>query len=155
MIDRLTFILNSRVASVKAYIGTRYNPIKADDCAMAYLDLESGVPCTIAHTGYKDKPGAGIEQSGGVVEISCTEAMLKVDNRRDLYRTVPGERGGKWEQVALEPVNTAAVELERLIENIENDTPETVSLEQARHIVAVMIACEESSRTRREVLLDA
>ncbi|MBI3973718.1 MAG: hypothetical protein HY332_20780 [Chloroflexi bacterium] len=41
------------------------------------------------------------------------------------------------------------------VESIENDTPEVVSVEQARHIVAVMNACEESSCTGREVRLDA
>ena len=157
MIDRLTFILNSRVAAVKAFVGTRYHvgKIKTDDCALAYLELESGVPCTLAHTGFRDKPGAGIEQSGGVVEISCTDAMLKVDNRRDLYRTVPDAEGkrGQWQQVPLEPVNTAARELECLIRNVERDEPETVSVDQARHIVAVMAACEESTRTGREVRL--
>src|SRR5206468_1087548 len=79
MIDRLTYILDSRVAAVKAFVGTRYHKgLKTDDCAMAYLELESGVPCTIAHTGYKDHPGAGVEQGGGQIVISCTEAMLKV-----------------------------------------------------------------------------
>ena len=157
MIDRLTFVLNSKVAAVKAYIGTRYNPIKADDCAMAFLEMESGVPATIAHTGFKDHPGAGINQPGGVVEISCTEAMLKIDNRRDLYRTVPDEegKGSRWEQVPIQQVNTAAVELESLIQSIERDTPPACTPEQARHIVAVMTACEESSRTHREVRLDA
>jgi predicted dehydrogenase len=151
MVDRLTFILNSRVAAVKAFVGTRYHAIGADDCAMAYLELENGVPCTIAHTGFKDKPGAGIEQSGGVIEISCTEAMLKVVDRRQLFRTVPGERAGQWQEVPLERVDTATVELAKLIECIEQDAPEAVSVEQARHIVAVLNACEESSRTRREV----
>src|SRR6266542_2255882 len=159
MIDRLTFILNSRVAAVKAFVGTRYHvgKIKTDDCAMAYLEMESGVPCTLAHTGFRDKPGAGIEQGGGVVEISCTEAMLKVNNSRELYRTVPGPegKGGQWEQVPLEPVNTAAKELECLIRNIERDEPETVSVEQARQIVAVTEACEESTRTGREVRIKA
>lgn len=157
MIDRLTFILNSRVESVKAFVGTRYHTgqIKTDDCAMAYLLLENGIPATIAHTGFKDKQGAGIEQSGGVIEISCTEAMLKVVDRSRLYRTVPAERGGQWEEVPVERRDTAAVELQSLIESIENNTPEACTVEQARHIVAVMTACEESSRTRREVIVRA
>lgn len=154
MIDRLTFILNSRVRSVKAYVGTRFHDIKTDDSAMAYLDLESGVPATIAHTGYKDHPGAGVEQSGGEIVISCTEAMLKIVDRQRLYRSAPGGRGGQWEEVPLERVDTTAVELQRLIECIREDKPETVSVEQARHIVAVMTACEESSRTGHEVAIE-
>jgi phthalate 4,5-cis-dihydrodiol dehydrogenase len=153
MIDRLTYILSSRVRSVKAYVGTRFHDIKADDSAMAYLDLESGVPATIAHTGYKDHNGAGVNQSGGEIIISCTEAMLKIVDRRQLFRSVPGGRDGQWEEVAIERVDTTALELQRLIECIEEDRPETVSVEQARHIVAVMIGCEESSRIGREVFI--
>jgi phthalate 4,5-cis-dihydrodiol dehydrogenase len=157
MIDRITYISGSRVKAVKASIRTIYNDIQADDSAMAYLDLESGVPATIAHTGYKDKPGAGVEQGGGEIIISCTEAMLKVDNRQRLFRSAPGgnRNQGEWQEVELERVDTTALELQRLIENIQNDQPETVSVEQARHIVEVMSACEESSRTGREVVIGA
>ncbi|MGH2350166.1 MAG: Gfo/Idh/MocA family protein [Chloroflexota bacterium] len=154
MIDRLTYILNSRVATVKAFVGTRYNDIKADDAALAFLQLESGVPCSIAHTGYKDHRGAGVEQSGGVVELSCTEAMLKVVDRRRLFRSVPAERGGQWEEVPLERNDPISIELARFIECIEHDTPEPVTPEHARHIVAAMTACEESSRTGREVVVE-
>ena len=155
MIDRITFIAGRNVKAVKAFVGTRYNQIKADDAAMAFLELEGGIPASIAHTGYKDKPGAGVEQGGGEIIISCTEAMLKVDNRRRLYRSAPGGRrgGGEWQEVELRPVDTASLELQKLIENIERNEPETVRVEQARHIVAAMTACEESSQTGREVVL--
>jgi phthalate 4,5-cis-dihydrodiol dehydrogenase len=151
MIDRLTYILNSRVASVKAFVGTRYNDIKADDAALAFLQLENGVPCTIAHTGYRDHPGAGVEQSGGVIEISCTEAMLRVLDRRQLFRSAPAQRRGEWQEVPLERLDPITDELERFIECVERDAPEPVTPEHARHIVAAMTACEESSRTGREV----
>ncbi|HEU5318431.1 MAG TPA: Gfo/Idh/MocA family oxidoreductase [Chloroflexota bacterium] len=155
MIDRITYISGKNVKAVKAFVGTRYNDIQADDAAMAYLELEGGVPATIAHTGYKDKAGAGVEQSGGEMIISCTEAMLKVDNRRRLFRSAPGgnRNQGEWQEVALEPVETATLELQKLIENIERNEPETVRVEQARHIVEAMTACEESSQTGREVVL--
>jgi phthalate 4,5-cis-dihydrodiol dehydrogenase len=169
MIDRLTFILNSRVAAVKAFVGTRYNDIQADDAALAYLQLQNGIPCSIAHTGFRDHRGAGVEQSGGVVELSCTEAMLKVVDRRRLFRTVPAEpeatgaategapprRAPKsqWEEVPLERSDPITTEYERFVACIESGGPEPVTPEHARHIVAAMTACEESSRTGREVVL--
>ena len=165
MIDRLTYILDSDVVAVKAFVGTRYNDIKADDAALAFLQLARGVPCTISHTGFRDHPGAGVEQPGGQVELSCTEAMLKVVDRRQLFRTVPAEpapaaegqrrRGPttRWEEVPLEPGDPIATEYERFVACIAGDTPEPVTPEHARHIVAVMAACEESSRTGREVVL--
>jgi len=155
MIDRLTYILNSRVAAVKAFVGTRYHDIRADDAALAYLQLESGVPCTIAHTGYKDIPGAGIEQGGGEIIISCTEKMLRVYDRRQLFVSAPGGRRGEWQEVALERYDPITLELECFLDCIEHDAPEPVTPEHARHIVAAMAACEESSRTGREVILSA
>lgn len=150
MIDRLTFILDSHVAAVKALVGTKYNEIKADDAALAYLELENGVPCMIAHTGYKDHPGAGVEQL--YVEISCTEAMIKVVDRRQLFRSVPSQRG-EYVEVPLERRDPITDELTRFVECIEGDLPEPVTVEQARHIVAVLTACEESSRSGREVIM--
>jgi phthalate 4,5-cis-dihydrodiol dehydrogenase len=154
MIDRLTFLLGSRVVAVKAYVGTRYHEIKTDDSALAFLQLENGVPCTIAHTGFRDHPGAGVEQSGGVVEVSCTEAMLKVVDRRQLYRSAPGGRGGTWAEIPLERIEPIAVEWMRFVECIERDRPEPVTPAHARHIVAALTACEASSRSGREVLVE-
>jgi len=153
MIDRLMFMLDTRVVAVKAFVGTRYNPIQADDCALAYLEMANGVPCSIAHTGFKDTPGAGINQPTGVTEISCTEAMLKVTDRRQLFRTVPGPRDGQYEEVPVERRDTMTIELERFVACIRNDTPEPVTTQWARDVVAAMTACEESSRTGREVVL--
>src|SRR4051812_21782662 len=91
MIDRLTYILDSRVAAVKAFVGTRYHEgLKTDDCAMAYLELESGVPLTIAPTRHKDHPGAGGGQGGGQIVISCTRGGLKGDDRRPTFPPPPG-----------------------------------------------------------------
>lgn len=154
MIDRLMYMLDSPVVAVKAFVGTRYHPIKADDCALAYLELANGVPCSIAHTGFKDHPGAGIAHATGVTEISCTEAMLKVTDRRQLFRTVPAERGGQYEEVPVERADTTTIELQRFVDCIRNDTPEPVTVEWARNVVAAMTACEESTRTGREVVLE-
>jgi predicted dehydrogenase len=86
-----------------------------------------------------------------VIEISCTEAMLKVLDRRQLFRSAPGERRGQWQEVPLERVDPITDELSRFIECIERDSAEPVTPEHARHIVAALTACEESSRTGREV----
>ena len=79
--------------------------------------------------------------------------MLKVVDRRQLFRTVPAERKSQWEEVPLERFDPITVEWERFVACIANDTPEPVTPDHARHIVAVLSACEESSRTGREVVL--
>lgn len=86
--------------------------------------------------------------------ITCTEAQLKIVDRNRLFRSVPGDRGGAWEEVVVDRVDTTTVELRALVSNIVNNEPETVSVEQARHIVDVMTACEMSSQTGREVRID-
>ncbi len=153
MIDRLTFLMGRRVIAVKALVQTRFHPIAADDTALAYLHFEDGTAATIAHTGYKDHPGAGVDHIGGEIIITCTEAQLKIVDRARLYRSVPGGRGGAWEEVPVERIDTTTAELRALVRNIVDDEAETVSVEQARHIVEVMTACEESSRTGREVVI--
>ena len=53
----------------------------------------------------------------------------------------------------LERGDPISIEYERFVACIESDGPEPVTPEHARHIVAAMVACEESSRTGREVVL--
>jgi len=130
------------VVSVKAMVQTRFHAIQADDTALAYLEFANGTGATIAHTGYKDHAGAGVDQPGGEIVITCTEAQLKIVDRNRLFRSVPGDRGGAWEEVVVDRVDTM------------NNEPETVSVEQARHIVDVMTACEMSSQTGREVRIN-
>ena len=154
MIDRLTYLMGDRVVSVKAMVQTRFHAIQADDTALAYLEFANGTGATIAHTGYKDHAGAGVDQPGGEIVITCTEAQLKIVDRNRLFRSVPGDRGGAWEEVGVDRVDTTTVELRALVSNIMNNEPETVSVEQARHIVDVMTACEMSSQTGREVRIN-
>ena len=56
--------------------------------------------------------------------------------------------------MVVDRVDTTTVELRALVSNIVNNEPETVSVEQARHIVDVMTACEMSSQTGREVRIN-
>jgi predicted dehydrogenase len=79
--------------------------------------------------------------------------MLKVTDRRQLFRSVPAPRGGQYEEVPVERRDTTAIELERFVRCIREDGPEPVTVEWARRVVAAMTACEESSRTGREVIL--
>ena len=155
MVDRLTFLMGQPVVSVKAIVQTRFHTISADDTALAFLQFADGSAATLAHTGYKDHAGAGVDHIGGEIIITCTEAQLKIVDRARLYRSVAGDKGGMWQEVEVDRVDTTTAELRALVHNIVHDEPETVSVEQARHIVAVMAACEESSRTGREVLVHA
>ena len=63
-------------------------------------------------------------------------------------------REGNWEQVPVtEDHDTTARQLQAFVEAIDAGTEPPVTAEYSRHLVEVMTACLESSRTGREVVL--
>jgi predicted dehydrogenase len=148
MIDRLVYLLDSPVRSVRASVRTAYHPdVKCDDAVLAFLELENGIPCTFATVSYRDTPNAGVEAHG--VEILCTDGMVKVDQRRRVYVS----RAGKYEEVPVPREESVRTEWDAFAESIERGGPPPVPLAHARHVVAVMDACEESTASGRTVQL--
>ena len=148
MIDRLVYLLGSPVASVRASVRTIYHPdLACDDAVLAFLELRNGVPCTFGTVSYKDTPDAGVEAHG--VEILCTDGAVKIDRRR----RVSVSRSGRYEEVPVPAGQAQVSEWDAFTDSIENRTEPPVPLEHARHVVAVMEACEESSRTGETVRL--
>jgi len=109
---------------------------------MALLHFANGVYATIISTGHK----TGVTRFEG--EITGTEGMLKVGSR--LWVSNAEEQ---YDEVPVEPYNTFDRQLRAFVESIEQNIPPPVSGEYGRKIVQVMLACEESSRTGREVVL--
>ncbi|MCC2672686.1 MAG: gfo/Idh/MocA family oxidoreductase [Armatimonadetes bacterium] len=159
MIDRLCFLLDSKVTAVKARVG---NPVfgLSTDMGVAYLDFECGISATIQHLGYRD--GVGRFEA----EISGTEGQLKLNgdgNARDVWRS----RGGAWEalpvtdpELATKPGADApspvfGAQMLEFASSLQEGRPPCISMDYARHIVQILTACEESSRTGREVRLGA
>src|SRR5688500_1238010 len=141
MIDRLVFLLGANVKNVRASVKTAYHPdVKCDDAVMAFMEMENGVPCTWATTSYKDTPDAGVEAHG--MEIHCTDGMLKIDQRSRVYVG----KAGKYEPGTVERDNSVRREWDLVAASLNKGEPPTVSVEHARHVVAVMDACEASSR---------
>lgn len=146
MIDRLVFLLGSRVRSVRASVRTAYHPdVKCDDAVLAFMELESGVPCTLGTVSYKDTANAGVDQMA--VELLCTDGMLKVARRNSVFVS----KAGKYEEVPTDDRAAFADEWEAFARAISSGGEPPVSLDHARHVVAVMEACEESSRTGETV----
>jgi predicted dehydrogenase len=146
MIDRLTYLLGSPVKSVRASVRTAYHPdIACDDAVLAFLELENGIPCTLATVSYRDTPDAGVEAHG--VEVLCTEGMVKVDHRRRVFVS----RQGQYEEVPVPDDGAVRVEWDAFTDCLDGAGPLPVSLEHARHVVEVMEACEESSASGQTV----
>ncbi|HEX2037289.1 MAG TPA: Gfo/Idh/MocA family oxidoreductase [Chloroflexota bacterium] len=148
MIDRLVYLVGSPVASVRAVVRTAYHAdISCDDAVLALLELENGVPCTFATTSYRDNPNSGVEQHG--VELLCTDGMIKVANRRQVFVS----RGGSYEEVPVPRNEAVRREWDAFTESLDRGAGPPVSLEHARHVVAVMSACEESSASGQTIRL--
>ncbi len=60
---------------------------------------------------------------------------------------------GRYEPREVERVNPFVVEFARMVDSITSGAPLAVPPAWARHIVAVMLAVEESGRLGREVII--
>ena len=145
MIDRSAWVLDSEVAAVKAWIGSPIHDIAADDANMAILQLKNGTHVSIAHTGYAKRGVARCE-----VEVACTGGMLLFDSYANMLQV---DKDGAYESIDVECVDPFGAELANLVAAIHGKEQLEVSPAWGRHIVEVLNACEESSRSGREVVL--
>ena len=134
---------------MKALVDSRFFEFSADDVAMAMLHFENGVHATLIHVWWK---------TGGTrfsTEFVCTDGMIQ------LRRGIESGRGdvfvgreGNWEPVEVaEDHDTTAMQLQAFVDAIDAGTEPPVTAGYSRHLVEVMAACLESSRTGREVVL--
>ena len=149
LIDRSCWWTGSRVVAAKALIDSRFFEFSADDVAMALLQFDNGVYSTLIHVWWRT---GGRRYS---TEFVCTDGMIQlrkgIESRRDdLFIG----RDGDWEQVEVaENHDTTTRQLGAFVEAIDAGTEPPVTAEYARHLVAVLTACMESSRLGREVVL--
>ena len=145
MIDRTCWVLDTEVVAVKALIATKFHDIKADDTNMALLQLKNGSYATIVHAGYSTR---GVDKCE--VEITCTDGMLLFDSYSNMLAV---SRDGRYVPEELTRLNPFAEELKNLVGAINGTEELRITPQWGRHIMAILEACEESSRTGREVLV--
>jgi predicted dehydrogenase len=143
MIDRTCWVLGSGVVAVKGWVGNPIHGAAADDASAAYLQLANGLNVSLFHAGFKDR---GKDQCG--VEILLTDGMIEFDSYSNRLQ-VAGS--GTYEDRPIERVNPFVAEFVQMVNSIATGAKLAVTPEWARHIVAVMLAVEESGRTGREV----
>jgi len=143
MIDRTCWTLDTEVGAVKALITTKFHDIQADDANMALLQLKNGTYATIVHAGYAHR---GVNKCE--VEITCTGGMVRFDSYSNMLEV---DKDGTFEPEAPTRLNPFAEELKNLVGAINGVEELRLTPQWGRHIVAVLEACEESSRTGREV----
>ncbi len=151
LIDRSCWWTGSRVAAVKALVDSRFFEFSADDVAMALLQFENGVYSTLIHVWWK---------TGGrrfSTELVCTGGMIQLRNgiesgNDDLF--IGRDGSGDWEKVEVTGTHDMMTrQLQEFVAAVDAGTEPPVTADYARHLVAVMTACMESSRSGREVVL--
>ena len=152
-VDRMTWLVGSRVRSVSAHLDTRFHQQHADDHGMAFLRFENGIAGTAITVGYK----TGVPSFD--TEIVCTNGMLRIDKmkgisigRDETWRQIPTIRESDPENW----MDEAMIEEWRaFLSAIETGAQPEVTGDFARHIMAVIFAAEQSSKEKREVLVPA
>jgi predicted dehydrogenase len=145
MIDRTCWVLDTSVKSVRAFIGAPFHHLPADDANMAFLQLRNGLCATIVHAGYRAR---GVEKCE--VEVTCSDGMLRFDSYSNRLAV---DRDGAYAPIEVERVEPFTEELKNLVGAIRGREPLRVTPAWGRHIVEVLLAAEESSRTGREIAI--
>lgn len=145
-LDRLTWLVGSRVQSVDAQLGTRYHQQAADDVGLIFLRYANGAAGTVVSVGYAQ--GAPKH----LTELTCTRGMLNIDyvggvtlGRDEKWQPVPDSGSENWMHEALVSEWTAFLQM------VEHGVPSPVSGDYARHIMATVFAAEESARRQQQV----
>jgi len=145
MIDRTCWVLDTEVESVRAWIGSPFHGLPADDANIAFLKLRNGQHATIVHAGYKTR---GVDKCE--VEITCTNGMLKFDSYSNQLAV---DHDGAYQPIEVQRLEPFAEELKNLVGAINGTEQLKVTPAWGRHIVEVLLAAEESARSGREVAL--
>ena len=147
MLDRTCWVLDSSVASIRAWVGSPFHGLSADDASVALVVLRNGLHFTLMHAGYAKR---GVEQCQ--VEVTCTGGMLRFDSYSNRLAV---DRDGAYEPIDVERTDPFAEEIANLARAIRGEEELRVGPAWGRHIVEVLLAAEESARTGREVAVGA
>ena len=160
MIDRMLFLTGDRVVSVKAKIGSPIFGLSATDSGVAFLEFSGGACATLMHAGFRE----GVNRFEA--EITGTEGQIKLNGDRGGGTVLWRSEGLQWSEVTVPPPDlpfrpgktapnsVIGAEVRDFALSIMEGRPPSIPGEYGREIVRVMDACEESTRTGREVRLD-
>jgi phthalate 4,5-cis-dihydrodiol dehydrogenase len=159
MIDRLLFLLQDRVTSVKARVGNPIFGLPTTDMGFAFLQFAGGAAATIAHAGFRD----GVNRFEA--EITGTEGQIRLSGDRGGGPTFLRSRDGQWEErpvpeleVPVRPGVTLTspifpAQMREFALAIQQNRPPATDSGYGREVVRILEACEESSRTGRDLAL--
>jgi len=143
-IDKLQWLIDSRVTKVKARIdySLRRGDVEGGGCA--FLDTSAGIPATLSQSGY---PGAIVDET----ELLFTGGSLLLKSGIGLWA---GE-GGEYREVEVPPgPHPFVLQFEDLIGAIEENREPESSMAYSRSVVAAVESLYLSSELGTEVIVD-
>jgi phthalate 4,5-cis-dihydrodiol dehydrogenase len=144
-LDRLTWLMNSRVARVSASLSTRFHDQSADDCGAVLLRFENGTVGTLVSVGYRTGAPEDSTRLFGTEGEVCVDYESGVSvGRAESWAPIPDSAVDPWFQDAI------TEEWRAFLQALSTNGPMPVSGVYARHIMAAAFAAETSSRTGRE-----
>ncbi len=145
-LDRLTWLADSPVRSVCAQFTAGFHDQRADDAGIVFLRYSSGFFASVQSVGWK----TGVTDHS--TELVCTKGLMRIDptagvsiGSGERWVPVPESGSQEWLDEAL------AEEWRAFAVAIERGGPSPVPGDYARHIMSVVLAAQESSRTGTEV----
>ena len=147
-IDVLSWLLNSKVKSVRAHISTRFHDQSADDMGLLFLQYENGLSGMVTSIGYS----SGVTDF--TTEITCTKGMLKINHlggvyigQKEAWSLVPDSIAEHPEEEALQN------EWKAFVRSITMEKRPPVSGDYGLHIVGIIEAARQSSKMKQEIML--
>jgi len=142
----------ARPVAVKALTGTFFNDYPAshpaDDGAVLLIEFDTGQVATVHLTGHF----AGARTSEA--EYICTKGMVKYGS--GLFATDPeNPDDATYHELPYARERGFNAQLANVAAAVRGERPPAVPGEWGRLVISILLAAEESSRTRREVRLDS
>jgi phthalate 4,5-cis-dihydrodiol dehydrogenase len=145
--DRMMMLAGSRIVAVKALVGSFFNAYPSDDGTLAYFQFRNGAAGTLALTGHYSGAPTSLAQA------VCTKGMLRYG--KELEATDPSQPDVEGYRVVPVPAaNGFARQLQNVAAAIRGEGALEVPGEWGRDVMRALFACEESSRSGREVVLE-
>lgn len=146
--ERMTWLMNDRIAGVSAQFGTWMHDQSADDVGMVFVRYESHRVGTVVSVGYTQ----GVPNH--LTELTCTKGVMRIEyasgvsvGKNDNWETIPNSGSNQWLPEAV------VEEWKQLLPALQGRGEVPVSIEYANHIMAAAFAAQASSRERREIAL--
>jgi predicted dehydrogenase len=147
-LDRLVWLVGSKVASVCAQFDTRFHAQAADDVGLIFVRFENGACGSVVSTGYSDAAAKHL------TELTCTKGSMNIDYSAGVYigkserwTAVPDSGHQNWMHEAL------VAQWRAFLQAIHTGADEPVAGPFARHIMEAVFAAERSSAAHQEIHL--